>query len=457
MSAAPGAALPAHPGFAEATRLWAKIGLLGFGGPAGQIALMHRELVEERRWISEARFLHALNYCMLLPGPEAQQLAIYVGWLLHGTRGGVVAGTLFVLPGFIVILLLSAAYALFQQSPLLASLFFGLKAAVLAIVVEAVVRVGRRALRDGLSLGIAAAAFLALFLFNVPFPLVVLGAGLAGYLGARLLPGLSAAGAPGKTVPPEPASLIDDDFAHAPPSAARAAGVVAVWGALWCAPLLLIVPAFGWTNSFTAIGLFFSQMSLVTFGGAYAVLAYVAQQAVEGFGWLSPGEMIDGLALAETTPGPLVLVLSYVGFLAAFRQPMGLDPPWAGILGATLTTWVTFIPCFLWIFLGAPYVEGLRRNKALSGALAAITAAVVGVILNLAIWFGLHVVFRDVGTFAAGPLRLASPAWSSLNLPALALSIIAAGALFRLRLGILPVLAIAAVLGLAAGVLGVAP
>ncbi|MHB1103069.1 MAG: chromate efflux transporter [Devosia sp.] len=447
---------PAHPSFADATKVWAKIGLLGFGGPAGQIALMHRELVEERRWISETRFLHALNYCMLLPGPEAQQLATYVGWLLHGTRGGVVAGTLFFLPGFFVILALSTAYALFQETAWLASLFFGLKAAVLAIVVEAVLRVGRRAIRNSLSLGIAASAFLALFLFNVPFPLVVLGAGLIGYLGARARPDLFTAGARGKPAAAEPASLIDDDFAQIRPSAARAAGVIAVWGALWCAPLPLIVPAFGWSNIFTAIAGFFSQMSLVTFGGAYAVLAYVAQQAVEGFGWLDPGEMIDGLALAETTPGPLVLVLSYVGFLAAFRQPMGLDPLLAGVLGATLSTWVTFVPCFLWIFLGAPYVERLRGNERLSGALAAITAAVVGVILNLAIWFGLHVVFREVGTLTAGPLSLVAPVWSSLDLLALGFSVIAAVALFRLKLGILPVLALAAALGLAAGALGVA-
>lgn len=316
-------ATPAHPSFAEAAKVWAKIGLLSFGGPAGQIALMHRELVEERRWISEARFLHALNYCMLLPGPEAQQLATYVGWLLHGTRGGVVAGTLFVLPGFFVILALSAAYALFLDTAWLGSLFFGLKAAVLAIVVEALLRVGRRAIGNRLSLGIAAAAFLALFLFNVPFPLVVLGAGLVGYLGARTRPELFGAAA-GRPAASAGTALIDDDFAQAEPSLARAVKVIAVWGTLWFAPLLLIVPAFGWSSTFGAVFGFFSLMSVVTFGGAYAVLAYVAQQAVEVFGWLAPGEMIDGLALAETTPGPLVLVLSYVGFLAAFRVPISL-------------------------------------------------------------------------------------------------------------------------------------
>jgi chromate transporter len=445
-------AAPAHPSFAEAAAVWARIGLLSFGGPAGQIALMHKMLVEDRRWISEARFLHALNYCMLLPGPEAQQLATYVGWLLHGTRGGVVAGTLFILPGFVVILALSTAYALFQETAWLASLFFGLKAAVLAIVVEALLRVGRRALKNGVMVGLAGLAFTALFLFDVPFPLVVLGAGLIGYFGTRVQPALFAAGGGGKAAAePERASVIDDHFADAAPTPARAFLVTAVWGALWLAPLLLIVPVFGWFNTFTTIAAFFSQMALVTFGGAYAVLAYVAQQAVGAFGWLRPDEMIDGLALAETTPGPLVLVLTFVGFLAAFRAPLGLDPLLAGVLGAALTTWVTFVPCFLWIFLGAPYVERLRANKALSGALAAITAAVVGVILNLAIWFGLHVVFREVGSLQLGPVSLVWPDWASIDAVALGLSIVAAVALFRFKLGILPVLGLCAALGLVAG------
>jgi chromate transporter len=447
-------AAPPHPSFAEALAVWARIGLLSFGGPAGQIALMHKTLVEEKRWISETRFLHALNYCMLLPGPEAQQLATYVGWLLHGTRGGVVAGTLFVLPGFFVILALSTAYALFQETAWLASVFFGLKAAVLVIVVEAVIRVGRRALRNSLMLVIAGLAFLALFLFDVPFPLVILGAGLAGYFGTRARPELFATGGGGKPVAPERPSVIDDHHVHPDPTLGRAARVAAAWGLLWIAPLLLIVPALGWSNTFVTIAGFFSQMAMVTFGGAYAVLAYVAQQAVEGFGWLRPDEMIDGLALAETTPGPLVLVLSFVGFMAAFRAPMGLDPLLAGILGATLTTWVTFVPCFLWIFLGAPYVEKLRSNRALSGALAAITAAVVGVILNLAIWFGLHVLFREVGTLRLGPVSLAWPEWGSIEPIALGLSVIAAVALFRFKLGILAVLGLCAALGLAAGAIG---
>lgn len=444
-------AAAAHPSFAEAFAVWARIGLMSFGGPAGQIALMHKTLVEDKRWISETRFLHALNYCMLLPGPEAQQLATYVGWLLHGTRGGVVAGTLFVLPGFLVIVALSAAYALFQETSWLASLFFGLKAAVLAIVVEAVFRVGRRALRNPLTVGIAALAFVALFAFNVPFPLVILGAALIGYVGVKVRPDLSAASGEGETAGEQPRPVIDDHYVHAEPTLARGARVLAIWGLLWVGPLALIVPALGWSNTFVSIAGFFSQMALVTFGGAYAVLTYVAQQAVEGFGWLRPQEMIDGLALAETTPGPLVLVLSFVGFLAAFRAPMGLDPLLAGILGATLTTWVTFIPCFLWIFLGAPYVERLRANRALSGALAAITASVVGVILNLAIWFGLHVIFGEVGLLRLGPLSLAWPDWTSVQPLALGLTAFAVLALLRFRLGLLPVLTVCAVLGLAAG------
>ncbi|MDO8358797.1 MAG: chromate efflux transporter [Devosia sp.] len=446
---------PPHPSLREATAVWAKIGLLGFGGPAGQIALMHKELVERRRWISESRFLHALNFCMLLPGPEAQQLAIYVGWLLHGWRGGVVAGTLFVVPGFVVIVLLSATYASFHDTAWLASLFFGLKAAVLAIVVEATLRVGRRALKNHILVGTAAAAFVALFIFNLPFPVVVLAAGVAGYLEARVFPQRAAAGT-SRAAAKDLSSVIGDGFHEPDVTLGRSLGTVVVWGALWLAPLLLIVPLLGWSGIFASIWLFFSQMAVVTFGGAYAVLAYVAQQAVQGFGWLRPGEMVDGLALAETTPGPLVMVLSFVGFLAAFRAPSGLDPLLAGVLGATLTTWVTFVPCFLWIFLGAPYVERLRSNKALSGALASITAAVVGVILNLALWFAIHVLFRDVGVAHWGPVTIAAPAWSSINLAAVGLSIVAALALFHFRAGILGTLAIAGALGVMANLLGLA-
>lgn len=440
---------PPHPTLREATLVWARIGLLSFGGPAGQIALMHKELVEDRRWIAESRFLHALNFCMLLPGPEAQQLATYVGWLLHGTKGGIIAGTLFVLPGFVVIMALSALYAAFHETSWLGSLFFGFKAAVLAIVIEAVIRVGRRALKNEVMLGIAALAFVSLFAFNVPFPTVVLAAGLVGYVGTRVNPAIFASGGH-KAAAPDLPSVVGDHFAEARPSLGKSLGIAATWIVLWVAPLIVIVPALGWTSTFSALWVFFSQMAVVTFGGAYAVLAYVAQEAVQNFGWLQPGEMVDGLALAETTPGPLVLVLSFVGFVAAYRDPVGLDPMLAGLLGGTLTTWVTFVPCFLWIFLGAPYIERLRSNAALSGALSAITAAVVGVILNLAIWFGLHVIFDEVGTFSAGPVSIAVPTWSSINLIAVALSAVAVLCLFRLKLGILWTLGICGTLGLLA-------
>ena len=449
--AAPSSTLvaPPHPTFRQATRVWAKIGLLSFGGPAGQIALMHRELVEDRRWISESRFLHALSYCTLIPGPEAQQLAIYIGWLLHGTAGGVVAGVLFVLPGFFTILTLSIIYAEFHQVGWLVGVFFGLKAAVLAIVVEAVIRVGKRALRNTVALTIAAAAFVALFAFAVPFPVVVLVAGLAGFLGARYRPDLFSGGGGHKGAAPDLPSVIDAGFVQEQPSLGRSMRVISVWSVLWVSPLLVIVPLAGWSNSFVTFFAFFSQMAVVTFGGAYAVLAYVAQEAVQHFGWLKPGEMLDGLALAETTPGPLVMVLTYVGFLAAMRNPLGLDPLLAGVIGAALTTWVTFVPCFLWIFLGAPYIEGLRANKSLSGALGAITAAVVGVILNLAIWFGLHVAFGEVGTLTSGPLSMPWPNWSSINVPAILLGGLAMVLVFGLRWGIVRTLLTMGVLGLA--------
>lgn len=431
----------------EASAVWARIGLLGFGGPAGQIALMHKELVEDRRWISESRFLHALNFCMLLPGPEAQQLAIYIGWLLHGTRGGVIAGTLFVLPGFLIILALSTAYAFFNETTWLGSLFFGLKAAVLAIVIEALIRVGRRAIKNHIMLALAAAAFVALFVFNVSFPLVVLTAGLFGYLGSRAYPAIFAASGHRATTADMP-SVIGKGFPEAAPGSGATLRTLSIWAALWLAPLVLVLPFFGPSSTLATLWMFFSQMAVVTFGGAYAVLAYVAQEAVQHFGWLAPGEMVDGLALAETTPGPLVLVLSFVGFLAAFRDPAGLSPLLAGLLGATLTTWVTFVPCFLWIFLGAPHIERLRSNAALSGALAAVSAAIVGVILNLAIWFGLHVLFGEVTTLHWGLVSLAAPIWPSVNFKTLALALIATLMLFRFRLGIGWTLATCGALGL---------
>jgi chromate transporter len=441
-----------HPSLREATAVWLRIGLLSFGGPAGQIALMHRELVEQRRWISDARFLHALNFCMLLPGPEAQQLATYIGWLLHGARGGLIAGTLFVLPGFLVILSLSVAYVLFQDTEWLAGLFFGLKAAILAVVIEALIRVGRRALKTGAMRLIAAAAFVALFVFAVPFPAVVLGAGLIGFAGARIAPNHFGAG---RAAGPEiDASAVGRMAATARPTLRRAAGLIVIFGALWAAPGVALVFLAGEGSVFGPIAVFFSKMAVVTFGGAYAVLAYVAQQAVQTYGWLSPGDMLDGLAMAETTPGPLILVLTFVGFLAAHGSPGGLSPLAAGVIGAALTTWVTFVPCFLWIFLGAPYVERLRGQRALSSALSAITAAVVGVILNLALWFGLHVLFREVGTLEIGPARPAWPVFGTLDPWALVLTLAAILALFRLELGMLRTLALCGMAGLVASLVG---
>ncbi|MEF2554302.1 chromate efflux transporter [Aurantimonas sp. A2-1-M11] len=436
--------------FGEAVRVWAKIACLSFGGPAGQIAVMHRILVDEKRWIGEERFLHALNHCMLLPGPEAQQLATYLGWLLHRTKGGLVAGALFVLPGLVAIMALSWVYVAFGNVGIVAGLFFGLKAAVLAIVLEAVNRIGRRALRNCIMLAIAAAAFAAIFLFDVPFPAIILAAGLIGYVGARAgLPGFSGGGG---HRPSKGATLADADSAlgeavpdHARPNVAWALRISGVFLALWLVPVALLV--FGTGDVFADIAVFFSQMAVVTFGGAYAVLAYVAQQAVEHYGWLGPGEMLDGLGLAETTPGPLIMVTQFVGFLAAFRDPGSMNPYVAGTLGGLLTTWVTFTPCFLWIFLGAPYIERLRDNRVLSGALAAITAAVVGVILNLAVWFGLHVLFQDVDVVRVGPLSLDVPSQASLDPVALLLFCGAAVALFWFRLGAVTVLLGAAVAG----------
>jgi chromate transporter len=438
--------------FAEALRVWVKVGLLSFGGPAGQIATMHRILVEEKRWIGEARFLHALNYCMLLPGPEATQLACYIGWLLHRTLGGVVAGALFVLPGFVVMLALSALYAGYRQLPLVEAVFFGIKAAVLAVVVEALLRIGRRSLRNAARGAVAALAFVGIFLFHVPFPLIVLGAALVGLAGAKVKPAWFAetpghGGAKGKPVID---ALIDENrLTHVDPTPGRAARVVAVWGALWFAPVAAAVLALGASHVLVDEGLFFSKTAVVTFGGAYAVLAYVAQQAVERYAWLSPGEMLDGLGMAETTPGPLILVLTFVGYIAGYRQGAPLSPVWGGMLGAALTTWVTFVPSFLWIFLGAPYVERLRGNPWAAGALSAITAAVVGVVLNLAVWFALQVLFRDRFGWSGWGMSLDVPVLRSADVPAMALAAAAMVAMLRYKLGMVPVLAVAAGMGVA--------
>lgn len=443
-------------GFAEAVKVWARIAALSFGGPAGQIAVMHRILVEEKRWIGETRFLHALNYCMLLPGPEAQQLAIYIGWLLHRTKGGLVAGILFVLPGLVAIMALSWIYAIFGNVGVVQSLFFGLKAAVLAIVLEAVMRIGRRALRNPVMVALAAAVFVAIFVFRLPFPLIVLVAGVIGYVGGRAgWAAFMATGGHGKAghhqVADADTALGEDIPAHARNAGRSSLRMAAILLVLWLAPVAALLLLYGQANVFSQIAVFFSKMAVVTFGGAYAVLAYVAQQAVEGYGWLKPGEMLDGLGMAETTPGPLIMVTQFVGFMGAFRAPGGMHPLLAGTLGGLLTTWVTFTPCFLWIFLGAPYIEALRSNRALSAALATITAAVVGVILNLAVWFALHVLFGEVREVKALGATLDVPVLSSVDPAALALAVVALLAVFRFRMGMLWVLAGCALLGVLYG------
>ena len=428
------------PTFAEATRVWFKIGCLSFGGPAGQIAMLHREVVDERNWIGERRFLHALNFCTLLPGPEAQQLAIYLGWLMHGARGGAVAGLLFVIPGALVMLGLSIAYAAFGDIPLVAALFFGLKSAVLVLVIEAVLRIGRRALRGRAAWALAGLAFIALFFFAVPFPAVVLTAGLIGFL----LPDHFSGAAHGRAKDGPPALL--DAVLEADPThvrrlsrSARRGGIMAV--ILWVLPVALLLPVGG---VFGDIAWFFSKMAVVTFGGAYAVLAYAAQEAVNNYHWLSAQEMLAGLGLAETTPGPLILVLQFVGFLAGYRAPGALTGIAGGIAASALTLWVTFAPCFAFVFLGAPLVERLENNRALSGALAAITASVVGVIGNLAIWFALHALFRTTTPVRAGVLAFDAPVPNSIDPWALILTVAAAVALLWLKLGVPRTLAVCA-------------
>ena len=445
------AGVPAHGvSFREALRVWLRVALLSFGGPAGQIAVMHKIIVEEKRWISDNRFLHALNYCMLLPGPEAQQLATYIGWLMHRTRGGILAGGLFVVPGIVSIMALSWVYALFGNVGFVTALFFGLKAAVLAIVLDAVARVGKRALKNTVMLGLAGAAFILIFFFAIPFPVIIFGAGLVGFFGGRAeLKQFAVGGGHGAAKGPQvEESLLGEELpAHARPSVAQSLRIGAVWLMLWLVPLVALLAFAGRANVFTSIAVFFSEMAVVTFGGAYAVLAYVAQQAVENYHWLKPGEMLDGLGMAETTPGPLIMVLQFVGFMAAYRAQGALPPLMAGTLGGLLATWVTFTPCFLWIFLGAPYIEQLRGNKALAGALSAITAAVVGVILNLAIWFGIHTVFHETKPFHSFGLSVDAPVLASLDPWALALSAAAVVAIFRFKAGMIQMLATCSAIG----------
>jgi chromate transporter len=441
--------------FGEAVRTWFAISLQTFGGPAGQIAVMQRTLVDEKRWIGQQRFLHALNYCMLLPGPEAQQLAIYIGWLLNGLRGGLVAGTLFVLPGVLALLALSGIYVAYGDTTAVTALFAGLAPAVLAIVVQAVIRVGRRALAHWALLGLAVAAFVALAVFGLPFPLVVAAAGLAGWLLHRFAPQvLRGAGGHGAAKDgPDP--VIPDDALHTErPSLGRAAKVLTVGLTCWALPLAAVVLLTGRDSVLTEQGLFFSGTALVTFGGAYAVLAYVAQRAVETYHWLAPGEMVRGLALAETTPGPLIMVVQFVAFLGAYRDPGTLNPWAAALLGALLTTWVTFVPCFLFIFLGAPYVERLRGNKAISAALTGITAAVVGVIANLALYFTLHTLFAGTTQASWGVVQLELPDLATLRPVSLAIAAAAGVMIFKLGWSVLRTLGACAALGLVAGLAG---
>lgn len=415
--------------FEEAVRTWGRIGLQSFGGPAGQIAVMHRILVEEKRWVAEDRFLHALKFTTLLPGPEAQQLITYLGWLSHGTRGGLVAGSLFILPGLVTLFGLSLAYVAFGGTAWLAGLFGGLKPAVLAIVVAAVLKIGRRALGAPILRVMAIGAFLALFLFKVPFPAVVLGAGLVGALVGG---GGGSAAPPGLTV-------------RVPWS--RTVRVAVIGLALWWGPIALIAAGLGARHVLTQQALLFSKSAVVTFGGAYAVLSYVAQQAVARFGWLKPEEMIDGLAMAETTPGPLIMVLQFVGFVAAYRSSAPFPPLLAAMLGTVVTVWATFVPSFLFVLLGAPYVESLRHRRRLAGALSGVSAAVVGVIANLSVWFSLHVLFRDQTPIVWGPMAFEWPVWASFNLLAGAIGLGAAIATFRYRWGIGVTLGAAAVVG----------
>jgi chromate transporter len=443
--------------FREALRTWTYIALHSFGGPAGQIAVMHRVLVEERRWVGEERFLHALSYCMLLPGPEAQQLATYIGWLLHRTLGGLAAGILFVLPGFVSILALTLLYVTYGDVPWVEGLFFGVKAAVLALVLEALLRIGRRALGHVVQVAIAAAAFVAIFLFDVSFPWIVLAAGVCGLVGARLLPDAfrpPRPTLPAGAVPVADALLEGQTPEHTRPSIPRALRVAAIGLSLWWIPIATLVWTRGSGDVFTQIAFFFSRLAVVTFGGAYAVLAYMAQHAVEQHGWLSAGEMLDGLGMAETTPGPLIQVVQFVGFLAAWRSPGELAPWVAGTLAAVLTTWVTYVPCFLWIFLGAPWIERLRESPLLRGALAGITAAVVGVVLNLGLWFSLHTLFETLNPVQLGPLRLDLPVWATLDVAAAVISLGAAVATLRFHVGLLRLLGTCAALGVLWRLLG---
>jgi chromate transporter len=437
--------------YREAFWVWCRVAALSFGGPAGQIAVMHRIVVEEKRWVSENRFLHALNYCMLLPGPEAQQLAVYIGWLLHRTIGGLTAGILFVLPGFVSILVLSVLYATYHDVALVEGIFYGLKPAVVAVVIEAVMRIGKRALKNRVMIGIAAAAFIAIFFLEVPFPLIIAAAAALGFVGGKIWPDTFVVikGHKAPEVAEERTAISDDATSFARPSTARALRVLAVCLPIWLGPVFLLHHFAGPESVYTQQAKFFSKAAMVTFGGAYSVLAYVADECVKTYGWLGPDEMLDGLGMAETTPGPLIQVVQFVGFMGAFRNPGPLTPLAAGIAGSLITTWVTYAPCFMWIFLGAPYIEFLRGRASLNAALSAVTAAVVGVILNLSIWFAVHTLFESVVENRVLGIKVLTPDWQTVDVFAVLITIGALIAVLRFHVGMVKTLAVAAILGAA--------
>jgi chromate transporter len=431
-----------QPTFKEALRVWIKIAAYSFGGPAGQIAVMHKLLVEETKWISEKRFLHAMNYCMLLPGPEAQQLATYTGWLLHKTKGGLTAGLLFILPGFVSILILSILYAVFYDVAFVQAVFFGIKPAVLAIVIGAVIKIGKKSLKNELMYFIAISAFVAIFFFDVVFPLIVLSAAIIGML----------FGSNSKKQNQTEKVNIEEESAwlySEKPNFIKALKKVAFWGTIWMVPLVIVFVVFGGNSVFFQEGIFFSKAALVTFGGAYSVLAYIAQKAVEDYGWLQPGEMLDGIGMAETTPGPLIQVVQFVGFMGAFRLAGDMNPLAAGVFASVLVTWVTFAPCFMFVFVGAPYIEYLRGNKRLTSALNGVTAAVTGVILNLGIWFSINTLFKTVNETHFGPVKLIVPQLASIDYASLGITALSFFVYFILKWDMLKTILACVVAGIA--------
>ncbi len=435
----------------EAIWTWCRVALLSFGGPAGQIAVMHRIIVQEKKWISEERFMHALNYCMLLPGPEAQQLATYIGWLMHRTLGGLMAGLIFIFPGAVSILGLSVIYAVYGQVSIVQAVFFGLKPAIIAVVIQAVIRIGSRVLKNRMMVWLAVLAFVSIFAFEVPFPVIIVVGAIAGLLGQRFAPEqFSVRVRHSKLDSVKSNAGQPEAKLHVPsPSLQRACIVISIGAVAWFVPLLAVVYFWGNNSVYSQQGVFFSKAAIVTFGGAYSVLAYIAQQAVEKYAWLEPGEMMDGLGMAESTPGPLIMVVQFVGFMAAYRNPGEFSPITAGILGSLITTWVTFVPCFLWIFLGAPYIEKLRDNQAIGAALSSITAMVVGVVLNLAIWFSLHTLFAKIESKHIASLRVLVPDLTSISWGATFIALLSVAMTFWWKRSLFVTLVVAMISGIA--------